>query len=131
MVNQAKAIEYIAKNNKTMHPDLQVTEVSWSACAVKEQRLCSSLRIEVETAAMANRLITKGLLEDYKVKRYEPFLGNYRVTQCFNCQQYGHVLKACRNTTKCGYCAGNHNSHDCTIKARQCCINCDSAGHKA
>lgn len=101
-----------------MHPDLRVTEVSWSACAVKEQRLYLSLRIEVETAAMANRLITKGLFENYKVKRYEPFSGNCRVRQCFNCQQYGHVLKACRNTAKCGHCAGNHSSHDCTIKAR-------------
>ena len=129
--NQVKAIEYIVKNNKTMHPDLRVTKVSWSAHAIKEQRLYSSLRIEVETAAMANRLITEGLLEDYEVKRCERFSGDCRVMQFFNCQQYGHVLKACRNAAKCGHCAGNHSSHDCTTKARRRCINCDSAGHEA
>lgn len=80
---------------------------------------------------MANRLITEGLLEDYEMKHCERFSGDCQVTQCFNCQQYGHVLKACRNTAKCGHCAGNHTSHDCTTKSNQRCINCNTAGHEA
>ena len=78
--NQARAIEYLAKSNRTLHPDLQIARVSWFMHAIKENRPYLLLRIEVETAAMANRLITKGLLKDYEMKCCERFAGDCKVT---------------------------------------------------
>lgn len=129
--NQAKAIEYLTKSNKTLHPDLQIAKVSWSLRAIKEKRSYSSLRIKVETAATANKLITEDLLEDYKMKRCKRFTEDCKITQCFNCQQYGHIAKVCYNITKCGHCAGSHTNYDCTTKSKQCCTNCGIVGHKA
>ena len=129
--NQTKAIEYFAKSNRVLHPDLRIARVSWSMRAIKENRPYLSLHIKVETAAMANRLITEGLLENYKMKCCKRFAGDCKVTQCFNCQQYSHILKACRNATKYSHCAGSYSSHDCSTKSNWHYVNCGVAGHEA
>lgn len=84
----------------------------------------------MEIAIIANRLITKDLLKNEK-KRYERFSNDCKVTQCFNCQSYRDVLKVCCNTAKCSHCAGNHTGHNCITKFNWCCINCNTASHKA
>ena len=63
----------------------------------------------------------------------ELFDKNCRLVQCFLCQKYGHTKHTCKETVKCGHCAGDHNSYDCLTKlqkdTRKCA--CCAGGHAA
>lgn len=50
------------------------------------------------------------------------------VTRCYNCFGFNHKSNECRNTVKCGNCAGDHSSSDCSSKESKKCINCQKAG---
>ncbi|KAG0143114.1 hypothetical protein CROQUDRAFT_49309, partial [Cronartium quercuum f. sp. fusiforme G11] len=43
-------------------------------------------------------------------------------TQCFNCQELGHVAHCCHNGLVCAICAKSHNTQDCPSRCA-CCIN--------
>ena len=58
-----------------------------------------------------------------KCKVYDRFW----VTQCYHCQNFGHIDAKCPTKSQsatCGFCAGNHNSRNCTQKSTPCCANC-------
>ena len=58
-----------------------------------------------------------------KCKVYDRFW----VTQCYHCQNFGHIAAKCPTKSQsatCGYCAGNHDSRNCTQKSTPCCANC-------
>ena len=48
------------------------------------------------------------------------------VTQCYNCQSFGHLAKNCRSKQKCLICGENHSHKGCqnreTRKSK--CANC-------
>lgn len=45
------------------------------------------------------------------------------VTRCYNCNNYGHASKNCKNKTSCPKCAGEHKLVDCRSDSFKCC-NC-------
>ena len=49
--------------------------------------------------------------------------------QCYNCQKCGHIAKICTVDSKCGHCAGEYNTRNCTGKKDVRCSNCGK-GHK-
>lgn len=56
-----------------------------------------------------------------------PAYDRFWVKQCYHCQGFGHINKDCPkkdDQPKCSYCAGNHNSRDCTNKNFPRCVNC-------
>lgn len=52
-----------------------------------------------------------------------------KVTQCYNCQMFGHGSSRCKVNTFCAICAGKHPTRGCTSETVKC-INCDGP-HKA
>ena len=46
-----------------------------------------------------------------------------RVTQCYNCQMFGHGSSRCTVKTFCANCAGRHKTSDC-IETIEKCANC-------
>lgn len=46
-----------------------------------------------------------------------------QVTQCYNCQMFGHGASHCRVKTFCSNCAGQHKTVDCKEPASKC-ANC-------
>ena len=131
---QAKALEYLTKENAGLHEGLKINRVAWSARARKQNKRYASLHIEVETAEMANRLILVGLADEGEIKTCELFEAGCKLTQCFNCQQYGNIAKFCKNPTVCGYCVGRHDSRNCpcsrTGRSLRCAV-CGDKGHPA
>ncbi|UYV83888.1 hypothetical protein LAZ67_X000522, partial [Cordylochernes scorpioides] len=60
----------------------------------------------------------------------ESFRTTKRVTQCFNCQGFGHCQLNCFLKPKCVKCAEEHHSKDCPRKSKQLppkCANCGEA----
>jgi hypothetical protein len=58
------------------------------------------------------------------------------LTQCFNCQQFGHVWANCKQPSRCLWCGGGHLHKDCLEKrnafSTPVCCNCQLAeGEKA
>ena len=132
--NQNQIIQYLQTANARLHPGLKITRIAWSFRAIKEKKAYSSLHIEVETPAMANRLINEGFLVDHEIKNCEKFAKSCKLTQCFNCYKYGHIGKRCRNPTACGHCAGGHPTNECnpeTTGRQKRCACCDERGHVA
>ena len=54
-------------------------------------------------------------------------MGEFRqpisVTQCFNCQSFGHSVKNCRSKIKCLICGEGHSHKGCPNKEAKC-ANC-------
>lgn len=52
-----------------------------------------------------------------------------KVTQCYNCQMFGHGSSRCNVKTFCAICSGNHKTEGCTSQTIKC-VNCNGP-HKA
>jgi phage gp45-like len=113
---QTQAATKIYEQNQTLHPTLEVVRVAWMKRALIEKKRYSSLILETSSAETANMLIKQGLVLEGEIKICERFLTDTKVTQCFRCQKYGHVSKACKGRAACAYCAGGHDSRQCTEK---------------
>ncbi|KAH1015643.1 hypothetical protein HUJ04_006993 [Dendroctonus ponderosae] len=52
------------------------------------------------------------------------------ITQCYNCQGYGHIAPKCTNKIACGYCSAEHDTRSCPNKEhseKHKCILCVKA----
>jgi hypothetical protein len=60
-----------------------------------------------------------------KVETYRARTG---LTQCYNCQQFGHIWANCKQPPKCVWCGGGHTHKDCPEKdnkqSKPACCNC-------
>ena len=45
-------------------------------------------------------LIDDELFFHNKLKNYKLYHSNYKLTHCFNCQKYNHIIKICYNIQK-------------------------------
>lgn len=77
----------------------------------------------------------KELRQNYSVIEYMKVKWDFqrgsksKITQCYNCQMYGHGSSRCQVKTFCANCAGSHKTSECketTVK----CANCNQA-HKS
>ena len=87
------------------------------------------LIIDVATPEQANTLIDEGLLFQSELKDCELYHGDCRVTQCYNCQKYGHTARFCSSQKKCGLCAApGHDDKSCGFRndpTKHRCANCN------
>lgn len=49
---------------------------------------------------------------------------NLLVLRCYNCNQYNHTAKECKQSASCPKCAGPHKITDCDQQNMSKCINC-------
>lgn len=57
------------------------------------------------------------------------FYDDYGVIKCFNCSQYGHIAKDCKNAKACSKCGGEHDQNVCTSDVSKC-VNCSLSNVK-
>jgi hypothetical protein len=116
----------VAENSRYWGKKATITKINWLRVP-KEGAKLASVILEFSSPQTANKAIEEGVLWDSN--RYQALLydRSLRVRQCFNCQQYGHIGTSCANKTKCVYCAGEHQSRDCTtrIHGDKKCANCE------
>ncbi|KHJ34160.1 putative zinc finger cchc-type protein [Erysiphe necator] len=83
-----------------------------------------------DEAEYADKAIEKGIMWKCDLKATEIFKSGFRMMQCYNFQKYGHIAKNCSVESKCGHCAGGHNTRTCPGKQEIRCSNCGKK-HKA
>ena len=85
-------------------------------------------KLELCSQSAAQLLVEKGIIVGRKVLPCEPSIKN-SVIRCYNCNEYGHTQKCCKNVLSCTDCGQNHNTLYCSnVKY---CRNCKVAGHSA
>lgn len=135
--DQKKVIEEISRKNRVLHPGLEIRKITWPKWATREKapgvpKKYSSLLIEVATAEMGNRILEEGLIEGSQLKMCVKYNRDGDLVQCFNCHKYDHMTMNCENPTKCGKCAGNHNTKDHPeLDRTEICTVCKRTGHPA
>ena len=130
--SQAEAIADLERQNRALHQGLRIERLTWPRSA--EGKPASSLHIDLMCPKAANRLLDEGLLEDLCIHTCEAFNRAARLTQCFRCQAYSHVARACKSSEKCAHCAGDHGTKECRRaddRSKGRCANCRQPGHTA
>jgi hypothetical protein len=79
-----------------------------------------SITIFTSQTEAANRCLKTG----FYINRYryypEKYAPQYRITQCFNCQGYGHRAAECKGKQTCGRCSGEHRTDECNSDKESC-----------
>jgi hypothetical protein len=62
------------------------------------------------------------------IVRVEAYRAQTGLTQCYNCQQFGHIWVNCKQPPKCVWCGGGHLHKECLEKendnSKPTCCNC-------
>lgn len=56
------------------------------------------------------------------------FADHVSLVQCFKCAKFDHVADKCNAAARCGTCAEEHTTKDCSETSKSCCPNCTDAG---
>jgi hypothetical protein len=125
---QARSIE---KENVRLHPSLKICGLRWLGNVVGKRDYATMIA-EIAGVEQANRLISEGVAMGRDLKVVGVYNSRNRVTQCFNCQRYGHTSTRCRVEQRCGHCGGKHRTNDCEEGARGAqkeCAACEGGNH--
>jgi hypothetical protein len=111
----------------------EVNEVKMARCRKRIPKSSEAkygmLLIEVESVTTAQEICSRGVILEAQFFNCEPYSGDLKVLQCFNCHAYGHMAKACTRKAKCGFCgteahAGGDNNCPKKQGGTPSCINC-------
>jgi hypothetical protein len=119
----------LESQNKRIHPGLKIVRLRWLR-GLKEGTTISTAVLEVASLEGANGVLSKGLVQDMELKSAERFDRTLRITQCFKCQGYGHISRACTRSWKCGHCAENHRTGTCEKKGKKDTVRCGGCSGK-
>jgi hypothetical protein len=98
--DQTRAIAEIYCQNPRLEGRVKIVRVGRAKKDAGKQ--FAPLYIGVTEPEQANHLIEQGLILGSVLHNCEPFFKEYRVTQCINCQGYGHIAKYCTKIAHCG-----------------------------
>lgn len=126
--DQKTIIKGLLNDNARLHKNLEILRVVWLAKVVNSEKAHSSLIVEVVIEAMTNRLLDVSMLDSYQKCSCELFERDCRITQCFKCWEFEHMIKVCKNDEKCLKCAGKHPFEGCVASShRRRCANCNES----
>jgi hypothetical protein len=84
--------------------------------------------LHLRSADAATRLCERGLVWQAQIFNCEPYSADLRIRRCFRCHQFGHIGRYCKNTPRCGHCAGAAHPQgetDCPkLHGSKKCVNC-------
>ena len=127
-------LEEITHENRTYHSNFNLKRFSWPRAALANEKTYGSAILEFGSPEEANAAIEKGIIYQAERKDCELYSDRCKQTQCFNCYQYGHTARRCRNNTACGFCAARHSTNECRHKedqTKKSCTACGTKGHAA
>ena len=118
-----RAIEKIMEENDLVEQGFRIEEVAWLKKKDKVLGKFASLGIWFDCAEGAEHILNNGLLVGQRyigsVERRE-----IKKKRCFRCQRFGHLAWSCKETPRCGHCAGQHERQRCPPGVRPRCLDC-------
>ena len=90
----------------------------------KDGRVLPIFQLEISDPDEAEALLSQNLMCNVTGIVYEiskEFRKPVSVTQCFNCQRFGHSAKNCRSKPKCLICGESHSHKGCPNKEDLAC----------
>jgi DNA gyrase/topoisomerase IV subunit A len=119
----AQAIEKIMEDNDLGERGFHIEEVAWLKRKDKVLGKFASLGIWFDSADGAEYILNNGLVVGQRyigsVERRE-----IKKKRCFRCQRFGHLAWSCKETPRCGHCAGPHERQRCPPGVRARCLDC-------
>jgi len=85
-----------------------------------------SIEVFTESPEEANACIDDMVIIERRLYNSERYIPQCQIKQCFNCQAYGHKADICKKKPKCGKCAQEHETRNCTSEEVKC-VNCKEA----
>ena len=94
----------------------------------KDGRVLPIFQLEITDPTEAEALLSQNLACNVTgiVYKVEEFRAPISITQCYNCQCFGHMAKTCRSKQKCLICGENHSHKGCPSREsrKPTCANC-------
>jgi hypothetical protein len=119
----AQAIQKIMEDNDLSERSFHIEEVAWLKRKDKVLGEFASLGIWFDSADGAEYILNNGLVVGQRyigsVERRE-----IKKKRCFRCQRFGHLAWSCKETPRCGHCAGPHERQRCPPGVRARCLDC-------
>lgn len=114
-----------ARDNMSEGLDFTAMKASW-LCRSNPEKKTGSLVVWLKCQSAAAHLLRTGQAlfggaYGAFCSRYKPCTAN---KLCFNCNTYGHLQGACKKPTKCGICAGAHQTRECRNTGTPKCAVC-------
>ena len=132
---KSKTIQTLLDNNasvlKSFRKPADIRGIHWntSIASLKSDDY-ATITVTFSTAQQANEAIKHGILWNDERRECKGTVARLRITQCRNCQAYGHVFKECSSAARCCICAGMHLSTACTHNptVEKGCLKCALCG---
>ena len=70
------------------------------------------VRVSCQDQSAADTLLKNGIYVNYQKFNFELYNHKIKVTQCYNCQQLGHISKSCPQGKICVSCSSNNHDID-------------------
>ncbi len=119
----AQAMEKIMDENNLAERGFRIEELAWLKQRDRVLGKFASLGIWFDSAEGAEHMLNNGLLVGQRyigsVERRE-----IKRKRCFRCQRFGHLAWSCKETPRCGHCAGQHERQRCPPGVRARCLDC-------
>lgn len=112
--------------NKLKSLNLPIHKVSFLN---NSQSMPSYLVYFTDKSIDVNYLILNHRIIDHLIVHWQKLNKNQRqITQCYNCQQYGHTSRNCGRPYKCVKCTEDHKPGECSRTSKEdgdpSCVNC-------
>ena len=134
-IKHGKAVENdevakaICAETKRIIPSIVINRIRWLHDAKGHQdriqagKTRGTAIISFPTQALQHEAIRKGIVIGAELFEAKLYNNSLEMKQCFKCYGWGHTQTACGRRERCGECAGNHPTKECT-KERVSCVNC-------
>ncbi|KAJ5240343.1 reverse transcriptase [Penicillium citrinum] len=105
------AVKIIEENDLAKH-GFRIEELAWMKAKDKVLGKFASLGIWFDSAEGAEYMLRSGFLVN---QHYIPYVERREIKKkrCFRCQRFGHLAWSCKETPRCGHCAGQHERERC------------------
>jgi hypothetical protein len=125
--DKEQAIGKLTEENELAARKYRIEDIAWLRNREKPLGRSASLGIWYDTKEAAEWTINNGLVfGNTYVGSVEAF--QHRKKRCHRCQGTDHFVRECKEPSRCGHCAGNHERRECLPDTQAKCIDC-GGGH--
>lgn len=131
LFEKSRTVQKLVRDNipvlKSLTNSADIRGVCWNKNIIGlNPNESTSITITFRTAQQANEAIEHGIFWHHERRLCRRQGPHPRITQCGQCQAYGHVFEDCSSTPRCRVCAGIHLSEACVHDptANKACLKC-------